>query len=456
MARLRQYRWKGADQGMLIHANLEKFALSRPEQLCLVRGQVKLTYKELACHTDQLASRLASIVDRGERVVIKLADPIGQLCFFLAVAKAGAASVLVDPAMSAGDTDDLLHRTGARICIDAGYCLPDRAAQTLPHVHPEDIFLVAMSSGSTGAPKLIERDHQSWVRAFPVQSEVFSLSGDDRLFLTGSMVYTANLNSLLHLLYTGGTVVLAGNDWPRGWLKEITLHKITSIFMVPANYRLLLKILESPLDRITALVSGGAKMDPDTLRSMKDYFPGARICEYYGASELGHVSWATAGDLLKYPGTVGKAFPGVKFWTEDNLIWVESPYLAPQYRPRATVGDLGEINADGFLFVQGRQNDMINMAGVKIVPAQIEKILNLCPGLTESAVMGVPDPLRGQKVVAWVVSSNPDLTLKQIKAFCREHLPRHSRPQEFIFLEEMPRNTSGKLDRRGLMEKYGG
>ncbi|MHB1419098.1 MAG: class I adenylate-forming enzyme family protein [Bacillota bacterium] len=439
---------------MLIHSSLEKYARHRPEQLCLVCGPVKLTYKELACETDYLASRLAAVVGRGDRVVIKLSNPVRQLCFFLAVAKAGAATVLVDPALPAGDLDDLILRTGARICIDEDYCLPDHAVPILPQVNPEDIFLVALSSGSTGIPKLIERDHKSWIEAFPVQSAVFGLDGADRLFLTGSMVYTANLNSLLHLLYEGGTIFLAGNEWPRSWLKEIIECGITSIFMVPANYRLLLKILREPVELITSLVSGGAKMDLDTLGSLIEYFPRARISEYYGASELGHITCASAEELFKFPGTVGKAFPGVKFWTEDSLVWVESPYVAPHYRPRATVGDLGEINGDGYLFVLGRENDMINKGGVKIVPAQIEKILNLCPGIAESAVMGVADPLRGQKVVAWVVSNSPSLTVKDIRYFCREHLTKHYRPHEFILISEMPRNTSGKLDRQQLLEQY--
>ena len=244
------------------------------------------------------------------------------------------------------------------------------------------------------------------------------------------------------MLYEGGTVVIAANSFPQTWLREIIQHKVSSIFMVPANYRTLLRIVKTPLPQIKSLVSAGAKIDINTVRRLMDVFPQAQLCEYYGASELGHVSFSRREDLLKFPNSVGKAFPGVRLWTEDNFIWVESPYIAPAYKPEATVGDLGKLDEDGYLYLLGREHNAINKGGVKISAEYVEQILNLCPGIAESAVKGINDSIRGQKVAAWIVKSDPSLKAKDVKAYCRENLPKHFCPQKCFFIKELPRKTA--------------
>ena len=165
------------------------------------------------------------------------------------------------------------------------------------------------------------------------------------------------------------------------------------------------------------------------------------------------MSLSRGKDLLKFPNSVGRAFPGVKLWTEDKFIWVESPYIAPAYKPKATVGDLGKIDEEGYLYLLGREHNAINKGGVKIPVEYVEQVLNLCPGVAESAVKGIDDSIRGQKVAAWIVKTDSSLTAKDVKAYCRENLPKHFCPQKFFFIKEMPRNSSGKLDRSELVPR---
>lgn len=434
---------------MLIFENLKTFAKTQPDKKCFINGSTQLTYKELASTVDNMAHRLAHLIKKGNRILIRSSDPARQLCYLLSISKLSAASVLVDPSIPEKMYKNLIKKSNAVFCIDDKFYLPGIALhnlpQNLPKVGSEDLFLGALSSGSTGNQKLIWRDHRSWASAFPEQSRIFGLGGSDTLFLCGSLIYTANLNSCLHILYEGGTVVMAANSFPQTWIKEIIHHNVSSIFMVPANYRTLLKVVKTPLSQIKSIVSAGAKMDIDTVKRLMASFPLAQIYEYYGASELGHVSYSRGEDLLKFPSSVGKAFPGVRFWTEDNFIWVESPYIAPAYKPKATVGDLGRVDEEGYLYLQGREHNAVNKGGVKIPVDYVEQILNQCPGVAESAVKGIDDGMRGQKVAAWIVKSNPFLAAKDIKAYCCENLPKHFRPQKLFFIEEMPRNISEDL-----------
>ncbi len=334
--------------------------------------------------------------------------------------------------------------------IHESFQLPTKVALSLPEINENDIFLGALSSGSTGTPKLIWRDHQSWTSAFPSQSMVFQLSKKDTLYLVSSLVYTANLNACLHILFEGGTVIFASTHMPRTWVREITVHDISAIFMVPANYRILVKNMKVPLPQITSAVTCGAKMDLKTIKSLVEYFPSAGIYEYYGASELGHVSYSTAKDLLEHPSSVGKAFPHVTISIEEDAIWVKSPYMAPDYRPKASVGDLGKLDEEGYLYLLGRKHGIINTGGVKVIPEQVESVLLQCPGIAEAVVGGIDDPIRGQKVCAWIVKNQATLMVTDILDFCHKKMRPHYCPQKIIFLDEIPLNANGKIDRISL------
>ena len=432
---------------MLIYSKFNSLSETQHHKVCLIHGKIQLTYKEFTQQVDDLAYRLATIIIKADKVLVKLSSPVSQLLYFFAILKAGGACVFIDPSTSEEVCAELLKTHSINLYIDENFQNPLAIALQLPEIDQGNIFLGALSSGSTGIPKLIWRDHQSWTNAFPAQSKVFNILSSDTLYLVNSLVYTANLNACLHILYEGGTVVIASNNLPRTWVKDIIVHHVSAVFMVPTNYRILLKAITGPLAQIRSIVTAGAKIDCHTVRSLMKYFPHSEIYEYYGASELGHVSYTTATDLLQHPESVGKAFPGVTLSIDDNSIWVNSPYLAPKYRPKATVGDLGRIDRDGYLYLLGRKHGIINTGGIKVIPEQVETILLQCPGITEVAVGGIDDPLRGQRVCAWVVKNNATLMAEDVLDFCRKKLRHHYCPHKIIFVDEMPINKNGKIDK---------
>lgn len=221
--------------------------------------------------------------------------------------------------------------------------------------------------------------------------------------------------------------------------------------MVPAHYRLLLKELKNNIYNVRSLLSCGDKLDMDTISILKERFLKAQIYEYYGASELGHVAYINFREDFKID-SVGKAFPQVEFWIEDGLVWVKSPYIAPEFRPKATVGDIGRIDETGNLYLMGRKNNTINKGGVKILPYNIEKVLNEHPKILKSFVFGVKHSIKGQEIAAIILPKNNELTVKEIMEYCRKNLESYCYPQKIKIVKDVKLNLSGKIDRVELIK----
>jgi len=437
---------------MLIYKNIENNAMRFENKVCMVQGKKSMTYGETALSIDIIAKALASQWNSGEKIIIKYSDPMKQILYLLALAKAGLSSVLVEYNVQPEIMNSIIKKVNPYYIIDDKFILPTKIGK-LPIVLNENNFLGALSSGTTGQHKVIWRDHKSWTSAFPAQSETFSINTTDTLFLCGSLVYTANLNSALHILNEGGTVVFSEKLHPRSWISEVKKNNVTSIFMVPSHYRILVKNMKAPLCGIQSIVSAGEKLDKETAVALINLFPNAKICEYYGASELGHVSYINAEEIIKGD-SVGKAFPGVIFWIEDGVVWVKSPYLSPDFKPQATVGDLGKLDLQGNLYILGRVNDFINKGGIKLSPLEIEKVLHKHPQISQAMVFGIKHPIKGEQVAAVIVKIDPELTYEKVVTFCRNHLPHHACPQRIKFVQSIPLNVDEKNIRKSFEKLF--
>ncbi len=437
---------------MRIFEGIERNAERSKDKICMVHGDKLITYAELVDKIQSISKRLCSKWNVGEKIFISHEDPIMQILYFLSCSKAGLAAVLVEGDFNSEKIKVIIEKVNPSAIMDENFVLPGKEGE-LPSVSDEDIFLGALSSGTSGEQKLIWRDHKSWTSAFQSQSDVFSIDGNDTVFLSGSLVYTANLNSALHILNEGGCVVFSQGSYPKTWIKEMEQNNVTSVFMVPSNYRILIKNMKGPINNIKSAVSAGEKLEIETAAEMKRLFPHAKICEYYGASELGHVSFIQREEILEGD-SIGKAFPGVEFWIEDGMVWVKSPYLAPHYRPKATAGDLGRIDSDGKLYILGRKHDIINKGGIKIIPQQVEKVLQEHPGIARAVVLGINNPIKGEQVAAVIVKKEKDLTYENILSFCRKKLDIHSCPQRIKFIDAFPENENLKINRKKLARYF--
>ena len=451
---------------MLIYDKLLEYAEKKPEKIALVNSRTQISYRELAFWIRNISSDLFKKFSPGDKVIIKVKDPIKGLLYLYGAAAANLVSILIEADLSANEEKSIVEKVRPESTIDSSLLSIDnnlvndnskcisknfKADEELFKVKEDQIFLGALSSGSTGKAKVIWRDHRSWTSAFDIQQEIFSLNQNSKLLITGSVVYTANLNNILQLLAAGGQVVFSDSIFPKKWLKIIEEKEINALFMVPAHYRILLKNISKKFYHVKSIITAGSKMDLKSLKKLKKYFPKAEICEFYGAAELGHVSYAYYDQLLNNKGTVGRAFPGVEIEIRNDEIWVKSPYLAVGYRPEASAKDLGYFKGP-YLYLSGRKDNIINRAGNKVNPFKIESTLKKNKKVAEAALTAADDFLKDKLLTAAVVKSDPDLKLKELYKYCRENLKADHLPDKIVFMKKLPRSKNGKLDRKKLFE----
>lgn len=245
-----------------------------------------------------------------------------------------------------------------------------------------DLFLGILSPDKN---RLIWKDYRSWFSAFPSQSSVFGMHGKDRVMVVDALSYSANLNTVIHALWLGATVVMSPLREARNWGNIIRQEKISSLFLVPSHYRLLPENRTFP--GVTSAVSAGEKLDPVLAEKLLRIFPEACLTEYYGAAELGHISYLQNREIVHRPASVGKPFPGVTVRIREEKIWVESPYVSPAYRHAPTVSDLGFIDREGHLCLLGRGGRMFHRRERNHFAEELENTAGFAFPITEAALL---------------------------------------------------------------------
>ena len=309
--------------------------------------------------------------------------------------------------------------------------------------NPSDVFSVA-TSGSTSAPKILQRTFDSWNDFFPTQNQIFSVDATSRLFMHGDLNFTGNLNTFLAVLSAGGSIVTTDKFAPKTWLELI--KTATNIYLVPTKLTLLAK--GAPLDNIRAIFMGSQVLTEAQSLALMKKFPAAEIFLYYGASELSFVTYKKiSAENAAEIQNLGKNFDKVKIFIRNGLIFVDTPYRALGIENPATVGDAGFINAHGDLIFLGRGEDFINRGGVKIFASAVEQKLLTIDGVEAVAVIKIGDKTRGENFAAYIVG-NID------KKIIRQALTPAESPREIIFVPSLPLNKSGKVDKKILWEEF--
>jgi long-chain acyl-CoA synthetase len=303
--------------------------------------------------------------------------------------------------------------------------------------------------------------------------------------LTGSPLYhTAVLMFAGSSLHFGHTLVLMEKWTPESSLDVMTRERVTTTHMVPTQFHRLLALPDEVKARydvssLTHVIHAAAPCPVEVKRRMLEWW-GPVIYEYYAASEGGG-TLVTPDEWLKYPGTVGRAWPGadVRILDDDGgqmqpnqpgtvymaLGMMEFEYHRDQAKTNAnrrdgffTVGDIGYLNDDGYLFLCDRKIDMIISGGANIYPTEVEAALLTHPGIGDAAVFGIPDDDWGEQVKAVIepapgVAPSPALA-DEILAWCAARIAKFKCPKTIDFIAEMPRDPNGKLYKRKLRDPY--
>ncbi|MGH7349765.1 MAG: AMP-binding protein [Candidatus Rokuibacteriota bacterium] len=342
---------------------------------------------------------------------------------------------------------------------------------------------VIYTGGTTGKPKgalrrgIDPRDLMETLRALDL------LDPGHVHLVAGPMYHSAPGGLALYTHLVGGTVVIMPRFDPEQALAEIERHRCTSTFMAPT---LLKRIVDLPaavrarydVSSMRAVIMAAAPCPMSVKEGVVAHF-GPALYEFYGSSELGVNTVLRPEDVLRKPGSCGRAAPGKEIALLDDeghpvplgepgeLYVRRGPGILDEYYrdPEATesmrrgdwytVGDVAYVDADGFYYICDRKRDMIISAGVNIYPAEIEDVLHRHPGVLDAAVFGVPDEEWGERVHAALhVRPGKTLTVEEITGFCRLHLAGYKVPREVSFHDVFPRDAAGKLLKRQLREPH--
>ncbi|WP_434381377.1 AMP-binding protein [Melittangium boletus] len=360
---------------------------------------------------------------------------------------------------------------------------PASAAVRLPE--GDALAVLGYTSGTTGRSKgamLLHRNVLANVRAV---TEAWRWTRADRLLLALPLFHTHGLMVGLHgTLYSGGSVDLRRRFVASEALAALSEDaSLTMFFGVPTMYGRLVEEARRTGARVRPLrllVSGSAPLSPQLFEDVAETF-GQRILERYGMTET-IMNTTNPYEGERRPGTVGLPYPGQEARVVDvrtraplgagetGEIEVRGPHVFAGYwrRPDATAeafdaegwfrtGDLGERDADGYFRITGRARELIISGGFNVYPREVEEVLALHPGVAEVAVLGLPDPDFGEQVVA-VVVPRPEAPPEApaLVDFCKDRLASFKKPRRVVFVEALPRNALGKVQKHVLRERLQG
>jgi long-chain acyl-CoA synthetase len=346
---------------------------------------------------------------------------------------------------------------------------------------------VIYTSGTTGRPKGIIRERMDPEKQLAGALAVMKRLGFDpsmRTMVPAPMYHTApNVHALAAVSLGMDLTVLPKFD-AEDFLRTIEANQVEHIQMVPTMFIRLLKLPEEirtkyDLSSLKNVVHAAAPCPPDVKRAMIEWW-GPIVTEYYGGSETGIAVWCDSEEWLAHPGTVGRPVDGadIRILDENDEIlpvgevgtvyikpadnWPNFTYIGDDDKRRnmerdgyLTVGDVGRLDEDGFLYLSDRANDMVISGGVNIYPAEIEAALFGLAGVRDVAVFGIPDDDFGEALAAHI-DADPDagLTEDAVRDFVRLKLAGYKVPRVVVFDSDLPREDSGKLFKRKLREPY--
>lgn len=477
-------------------SGIAEHAHAIPDAIAVISPGTSRTFGELDARQRALVGALRHAgLEAGDRVAVLSANRIESLEVTIGCLRAGMVPVPINQLLTPPEVSYILEDSGARwLFADRPVAAPQPetvvtfgdAFERLLHDAPA-IELggsargrpMHYTSGTTGKPKGVwvepydEREADRRSEAF---RRLWSIEESDVHLVCSPLAHSAPHRFALRTLEAGGRVVLQNRFDPAETLAAIDLFSVTTTFMVPTH---LVRIFSSgdrarsrhDLSSVRMLIHAGAPIDEGTKHAAMDAFPPDSVWEFYGSTE-GQATRISSREWLAKPGSVGQALPGARItilgdsgqvvpageagqvWIEDPdaerfSYWGDAPKTKAAWRGGAfTVGDLGYLDNDGYLFLTGRRDDTIITGGVNVYPVEVESVLAQHPAVRDVMVYGEPHEEWGQQVAALVIAKpemplDPDL----LRTWARERLAGFKCPRVIQIVDELPRTATGKLKR---------
>lgn len=412
----------------------------------------------------------STTLQTGDRLALLVPGSLQYVDVVLRLLTQGVFPIPLDPRLTAGEQERILSGLTPTLEIRTDEALAELAASLpepgLPLGRP-----MHCTSGTTGTPKGVFSGVLSPADAAALvadERDLWDFRADDVNLVLSPLYHSAPLRFAMGTLLAGGRVVVPGPFDPAAVTAAIERERPTSMFCVPTHLQRLFAHWDQhgtpDLGCFRLVAHAGAPCPTDVKRRLIELFPEGTTWEFYGSTE-GQFTACRSEEWLARPGTVGRARPGrIMSADPDGTLWCVVPEYArfsyfrePEKTaaawretpdgPAFTVGDHGRIDSDGYVYLDGRREDLIISGGVNVYPTEVEQVLGACPGVTDIAVYGAPDPDWGQRVCAAIVGTADEA---ELVAYAREHLAPPKRPKTYSFRSELPRTLTGKVRRQDL------
>jgi long-chain acyl-CoA synthetase len=429
----------------------------------LTASRVWQSHQEL----QQQLSRLG--IQPGQLVVSALGNRSAAIPLLLACLSLRVPLMPIDASATAAEVEQFADRFGAFVvAVPNGSNVRLLPQQATPAMYV-DASLLKLTSGSTGFPKAILTAESHLIADGERIIEAMGIAAGDTQLAVIPLSHSYGFGNLvMPLLLQGTAMVLRDSFVPSQLLGDAITFRLRVFAGVPYMFNYL--TTNPPADGwpscLLLLISAGARLDTQTAHAFRERF-GLKIHSFYGASETGGIAY-DASDALMAEGQVGTAMPGVTISLRQDeeaaegsgRIFVDSSSVALGYSEEDDesafvdggflTGDLGYMDAGGHVTLTGRASPAVNVAGRKVHPAEVERVLLSMNGVDDVCVIAAPDPRRGQQILACIVSRQLSSAL-EVRQFCAARLAPHKVPRAIIFLTALPLTPRGKTDRARLL-----
>ena len=487
-----------------------------PEKEALVYESQRLTYKELNSKVNKLANGLRQMgILPGDRLMVALRNCPEFVIIYYAIIKIGGIVVPVDPRYTTNEMS-LIALTVQPVAIITDYSLiplinklsdeiklmkivtgcqeseedvmifekilESASDEYIPGkpAGRDDVIEILFTPGATGAFKGAMLTNHNLYSNASTFARIYQITASDRSLLISPAYLSAGQTCIMNTTIVAGATLVIHDRWrgPEPLLETVQDEKITFYFGPPTMYALLIKypfIDKFDLKSWRLAFTGGAPTPSDTFIIFEEKF-GFSLIEVYGLSETSPIITGIPLNGMHKICSIGVPIPEVEVKVVDyedrevptnqiGEIIVKGPNVMKGYLNHTEetdwvmrngwfhTGDLAYMDRDGYLFIVDRKKDIIIRGGVNIRPREIEEVLYTHPAIFDAAVTGVPDPIMGEEVMAFVLlRENCQATPEEIQSFCSNKLARYKIPRHIRFVENLPKTTSGKLLKKELQK----
>jgi acyl-CoA synthetase (AMP-forming)/AMP-acid ligase II len=480
-----------------------------PDRVALAYGENRITYAELMRRIETTAGWLAARgIKPGDVIALLMKNSPAFLELTFATSHLGAISLPINYRLAAEEVDYILDHAGARLLLcdhefAAGRAdLPsvlcvDTAAQSdstrlaraeqppaaMWRARPEDLFRLMYTSGTTERPKGVMHSYANFYWKCADHVVALGLSANDRLLIAGPLYHVGAFDLPgAAVLWVGGTLAILRDFSPEHALAAIAHGQLSGAWLAPVMLGSMLAHSDraaNDLASVRWVVGGGERTPEARIRAFGGLFTRGRYVDAYGLTETcSGDTMMEAGREIEKIGSVGRPLAhieveirgpeGQRLATgEAGEICLRGPKVTQGYwkDPEKTkasffgdwfrTGDVGHLDAEGFLYLTDRKKDMIVSGGENIASSEVERVVYELPQIQDAAVIGVPDRKWGERPVAVVVlKPGQTLTLEALQDYCRRKLAGFKVPKELIVRPDLPRNPSGKILKRLLRQDF--